>query len=224
MTVSELAEIVGRNPQVITAYTGPTGTGIGPLLSPTERQEALKEHVPMVVDDLNTAHDWDFNTHFTDLTSVADQAVYTVSDFRDVISVQYGEDADTLDTLLERPPVARDDYVNTVGVSGVEFWSPYEPTNNNPQIELVGAPTEAGNLIRVRTRKNITITDFPKGFDSVLVLGLLSVIVPAYNSRYQDKLSFMAKRHQGAGREENRVTIDPAQEARNIHNNGLGGY
>ncbi len=229
MTVVKLAKLVAENPRVIAAYMVPTRGGIQPLLGPEEREKALRRQVPMAADRINLAHDFDFNCHFVDMTSVADQAVYQCKgnneDCRDIITIQYGEDADTLDTLKEYTPTDRDDRYNTMGASDVAFWSPYKRKGTFPQFELVAAPNEAGKMIRVRHRfKGVTVIDFPGEFDWLLNLSLLSIIVPEYETVFQNELGFMIKHHQGSGREDSRLRIDSVQEARNAHNSSLPGY
>lgn len=229
MTVGLLAKLVAENPRVIAAYMVPTREGIQPLWGPEEREKALQGLVPVATDRVNLAHDWDFNSHFVDMTSVADQAVYKCignsNDCRDIITVQYGEDADNLDTLKEYTPTDRDDRYNAMGASDVAFWSPYKRRGTFPQFELVAAPNEAGKMIRVRYRfRGVTVVDFPGGFDWLLTLSLLSIIVPAYEGMFQDELGFMISHHQGSGREDKRLRIDSVQEERNAHNSSLPGY
>jgi len=227
VTKNELATIVDRHPAVIKAYTGFTQAGVKPLLKPAERLAAIEKLIPLVCNRINLECDWDFNTDEVEMQTVANQGVYKCvgndDDARDIITVSYGADEDSLVQLDEFNSVEGND-LQYAGISGVAFWQHSTRKSDFPHFELVGAPTSAGYLLKVSYRmKTMEIVEFPEGFELMLQWGLMAEIVPSFEAKYREMLNLLAARHQGSGREYSRVRGDPDIEARNVQFNTLRG-
>lgn len=229
MNEKTLVTLVDSNPAVIKAYTGFSQAGVTPLLTPTERFEAIKAHVPLVLARINLSVDLDFNTDRVEMASAASTAVYQCvgnhDDCRDIITVSYGPTADTCIPLHEFTPTDGDDFQAEGSFVNVVFWQHAKRKEDFPQFELRGTPSEAA-VLQVRYRlKTPDISEFPSTLDLLLELGLLAVIVPrAYKMEYADTLALVVSRHQGAGREFKRVRMDPDIQDRQSYYDSIRGY
>ena len=229
MDEAALVTLVSRNPAVIKAYTGFTHAGVKELLKPTERKEAIRDHIPLVLDRINLSVDLDFNTDVVEMVSVADTAVYRCvgksNDCRDIITVSYGPTADTCRPLREFTPTDGDDYQAEGGFTNVVFWQHARRQSDYPEFELRGTPSEAA-VIKVRYRlKTPKLQEFPSSFDLLLEWGLLAEMAPlAFEKKYSSMLALLVSRHQGAGREYKRVRMDPDIQEKQAYYESIRGY
>ncbi len=229
MDEKKLAQMVDRDPTVIKSYMGFTQQGTSELLTPTARLAAIKQKIPLVLDRINLAHDWDFNTNTLDLTTVANQGIYRCEQdkkkARDIITVLYGIDEASVRPLDEFSTVDADDMQYKVGLGDVCIWKEAPRSDDIAHFELVATPTLSGQWITVRYRLDTpAIIDFPGTFDLLLFKALLAMVVPRfYEDGYRDELSVMAARHQGKGREYKRVRQDPDVDAANVYYNQTRG-
>jgi hypothetical protein len=229
MDENQLVRLVDTNPSVIKAYTGFTHAGAKPLLKPPERFEAIKRHVPLVLDRINLSVDMDFNTDMVEMVSVADTAVYQCvgnsGDCRDIITVSYGATLDTCTPLNEFTPTDGDDFQAEGSFVGVVFWQHAKRKSDFPQFELRGTPSEAG-VMKVRYRlRTPDIAEFPSTLDLLLEWGLLAEIAPhAFEEKYSNMLALLVSRHQGAGREYKRVRMDPDIQDKQAYYASIRGY
>ena len=85
MNVNDVVNILSANPVI---------QKLG--LSTTEKKNAIKSAIPIAVNEIVTAFNWDFATDKTTETAVVDQATYTLrgknNDCQDVINIVYGDD------------------------------------------------------------------------------------------------------------------------------------
>lgn len=229
MNEETLVKLVDSNPAVIKAYTGFTEAGVEALLTPTQRFEAIKAHVPLVLDRINLSVDLDFNTDRVQMASVASKAVYQCvgnhDDCRDIITVSYGPTADTCKPLHEFTPTDGDDFQAEGSFTDVVFWQHAKRKEDFPQFELRGTPSEAA-VLQVRYRlKTPDISEFPSTLDLLLEWGLLAEIAPfAFETKYVNMLALLVSRHQGAGREFKRVRMDPDIQDRQSYYASIRGY
>lgn len=225
MNAVKLAQMVDRDPTVIKSYTGFTQQGTSQLLSPSDRLKAIRGKIPLVLDRINLAHDWDFNTNTLDLTTEANQGIYKCEQgqkkARDIITVLYGVDESSVLPLDEFSTVDADDMQYKVGIGDVCLWKEAPRSSDIAHFELVATPTLSGQWIKVRYRLDTpSIIDFPATFDLLLFKALLAMVVPRFfEEGFQDELSLMASRHQGKGREYKRVRSDPDVDAANVYYN-----
>lgn len=160
-----------------------------------QKRKAIQELIPTVIDEVLTSHLWDFvmdeATHSGG--TIADEANYTFegnnSDCRDVITVKY-DDAENV--LEERDTIDMEEWLTDRTHNRVNFWIMDGRVNKFPRIKIIATPSTAGIQIKYRYAKNnVTLSDFPDEFESVLIAGLAAWMVPQYIPRFEKQIDKM---------------------------------
>lgn len=184
------------------------------------KRSALRAMLPEVKKKVLYSHDWFFAIDEADESTVADQADYILHgnnmDCRDIINVRYGADADSLELLDKRSGIDLDEWLTDRSQTAVAVWTLAGLDHSFPKIKLVGAPSVSDYLIRYRYRKaNVPDSDIPDDFSYLMITGLVSRLIPAYEPVFERDLKTMIDHYSYGGGEDNPAKQDPLVVSRN---------
>lgn len=166
---------------------------------------------PMVVDEIVTAHDFDFalNTYSLTWPATAEQTLTGEdNDLRDIVAIRYGSDNDVLQRM--RLLDALDFLQNGGSIGSVAAW--YQSGTDNagmPKVTLIDTPTTSATVRVTYRKKDLTIRHIPDEFGYVLVEGILSTLYPARRRLFERALRKMIYRHKVGGKDYMQVSADP---------------
>ena len=181
-----------------------------------------------VLDELLTAHDWDFATkEYESVVSVADQHDYSIrgddNDCRDVVAIWY-DDADK--KLIKYWQDDMDDILAaSQNPGGVFGWTQAETDDDGyPVVSLYNAPAASGTKIRARYLKTeVILKDFPAGFLYVIALGILSWVFPGRRRSFERAMKKIVRKYRRGGKDLHQTPINPRAVRANNEIAGLNG-
>ena len=169
--------------------------------------------LPLVLDEIYTAHDWDFTLNEYTLNTVANQPDYNIegedNDCRDVINIRYGDDRLHLTyyPILEMDEIISNSQLST----DVVAWTQAGRSDQGyPIITLHSTPTTAGETLRVRYRmRDVPLSALSDDFAYVVAAGIAAWILPVLRPLFDRQLKRAIRRYRRGGRDLNRTAISP---------------
>ena len=189
-------------------------------------REVVPNMVPMVLDEIVGAYDFDFTCKtYSDESTVSGTSEYTIrgdsrKDCRDIISIRYGNIVLDRKRALDVDQIVSDEGTG----SGVWAWSITSRSDDGyPVVKIINTPAETKTLnIRYR-RKDVGLEEFPDEFGYVIAQGTLAWINPYYRRFYDRAFKKMVKRYDAGGRDVDIAPVNPQMMRTNRTISGLYG-
>jgi hypothetical protein len=200
-------------------------------LTRKEVNKSVSALLDPLIDDIITAHDWDFSCDVATETSVANQSEYTLrgnnDDCADLWVVKYGPGRGV---PLEESGVAQMDRREAESVAdasdndGVYTYTRFGRSDDGfPKIQLFDTPG-VGNTITYRYRKmDLGLGDIPDRFSYVVRDFLRAEYDAGYLPIAEGRLNKMIAKHTIGGDSPRTVRMHPTIETGNIRRSGNQG-
>jgi len=185
----------------------------------------IASFIPIAVDKIVTAHDWDFVCDVATTTTVSGTSEYTLSgnndDCRDIINLRIGagrgrvlERLNTLQT--DRRESEDEDVGDETDTSDVYGYTQYgRSADGKPMVQLFDTPSEAKTLKYRYRMSGITIDHLPDEFGYVVRDMVIAQFKTEYLGIAKVGLNEMIARYNVGGDHYETVRIDPVIEAGN---------
>lgn len=185
-------------------------------LSGSDKRDAVRNAIPLIVDDVILSHDWNFamKTEVVSGGSVINQPTYTLDEDQDIMalySVAYNG------VPLDKKSHAEiEDIKKTSTIVAVAFWTLDGVDNQKPIIRLHKTPDVAGKVIDYRYWVRVSFDVLPREFTLTIKEGVRSQFDARRRVVYLDMRGELIGKHATKGKADDRpARQDPDISARN---------